>query len=131
MTTHTMKEKINEEVLCVLRKDPTNQILIDYIDIVNPYKIIIDKLSDLCDSPETTIPQIASFIQNTKDFDQLTAHYRYCVSLRSAYQSFSVNNQDYINKFSQDHQLDNPIVIEQVVMMQIAQMWISVRGVQI
>ena len=27
--------------------------------------------------------------------------------------------------------LDNPIVIEQVVMMQIAQMWISVRGVQI
>ena len=27
--------------------------------------------------------------------------------------------------------LDNPIVIDQVVMMQIAQMWISVRGVQI
>jgi hypothetical protein len=27
--------------------------------------------------------------------------------------------------------LDNPVVFEQVVMMQIAQMWISVRGVQI
>ncbi len=95
-TDDTMKEKINEEVLCVLRKDNANQIIIGYVDIVNPFKTIVDKLAELCDKPETTIQQIVSYIQNTKDFEQLTAHYRYCVSLINAYQGFSANNQDFI-----------------------------------
>lgn len=101
-----MKGKINEEVLCVLRKnDNTNRIEIDYVDIVNPFKSIVDKLSDLCNKPETTIQQIVSFIQNTKDFDQLTAYYSYCFSLRNAYQGFSVNNQDTIKDINQRDQL--------------------------
>lgn len=100
-----MKEKINEEVICILRKDQSNHIVIGYVDIINPYRIIVDKLSDLCDKPETTIQQIIGFIQNTKDFDQLTAHYRYCDLLRSAYQGFSANNQDFLKKINQGYQL--------------------------
>lgn len=100
-----MKEKINEEVLCVLRKDNANQIVIGYVDIENPFKSIVDKLTELCDKPETTIQQIVSHIQNIKDFEQLTAHYRYCVSLRNAYQGFSANNQDFIKEINQRHQL--------------------------
>jgi hypothetical protein len=100
-----MKEKINEEVLCVLRKDNANQIVIGYMDIVNPFKTIVNRLTELCDKPETTIQQIVSYIENTKDFEQITAHYSYCISLRNAYQGFSANNQDFIKEINQRHQL--------------------------
>ena len=55
-----MKEKINEEVLCVLRRDNLNQIKIGYVNIVNPFKTIVDKLAELCDKRGTTIQQIVS-----------------------------------------------------------------------
>lgn len=100
-----MKEKINEELLCVLRKDNSNQIVIGYVDIINPFKNIVDKLSNLCDKPDSTIQQIVNFIQTTKDFEQLSAHYRYCVSLRNAYQGFTANNQDFIKEINQRHEL--------------------------
>jgi hypothetical protein len=100
-----MKEKINEEVLCVLRKDNSNKIIIDYLYIVNPFKTIVDKLAELCEKPETTIQQIVTYIQNTENFEQLSAHYRYCVSLRNAYQGISANNQDFIKEINQRHQL--------------------------
>jgi hypothetical protein len=104
-----MKKKINEEALCVLKKDQLNHIVIDYVDIVNPLRIIVEKLSDLCDKPRTTLLQIIDFLQNNIDFDQLTAHYRYCDSLRTAYQGFGVNNQDFIKDITQRNQfiLDN------------------------
>ena len=105
MTDDTMKEKINEEVLCVLRKDNSNHIFIGYVDIINPFKTNVEKLSELCDKPETTIQQVVSYIQSTKDFEQLSAHYRYCVSLRNAYQGFTANNQEFIKEINQRHQL--------------------------
>ncbi len=101
-----MKTKINEEVLSVLRKkNNTNQIEIGYIDIINPFKSIIDKFVDICNKPETTIQHIVSFIQNTKEFNQLTAQYRYCVSLSSPFQAFSANNQNTIKDLNHDYQL--------------------------
>ena len=105
MTDDTMKEKINEEVLCVLRKGNANQIIIDYVEIVNPFKTIIDKLAVLCEKPETTIQQIVSYLINTKDFEQLTAKYRYCFSLKDAYQGFTANNQDFIKEINKRLQL--------------------------
>lgn len=105
MTDRTMKEKINEELLYVLRKDNSNRIVTGYVEIINPFKNIVDKLSDLCDKPDETIQQIVSFIQNSVDFEQLSAHYRYCVSLRNAYQGFTANNQDFIKEINQRHQL--------------------------
>lgn len=100
-----MKEKINEEVLCVLRKENNNQVEIGYINIINPFKNYINELSNLCDKPETTIKQIVDYIQNTAEFEKLTSYYRYCVSLRNAYQGFSANNNDFINKINQQYQL--------------------------
>lgn len=105
MTDDKMKEKINEEVLCVLRKDNSNHIFIDYVDIINPFKTIVEKLSELCDESETTIQQVVSYIQSTKDFEQLSDHYRYCVSLGSAFQGFTANNQEFIKEINQQHQL--------------------------
>jgi len=41
-----MKEKINEETLCVLKKNTTNRIVVGYVDILNPLKIVVDGLSE-------------------------------------------------------------------------------------
>jgi hypothetical protein len=101
-----MKERINEDVLCVLRENKSiNQIEIDYVDITNPLKLIIDNFSILCENSETTIQQLVTFIENTKEFEQLTAHYRYCISLRGSYQAFSANNQETIKEINKDYQL--------------------------
>ncbi|MFN9109691.1 MAG: hypothetical protein ACK5XN_06440 [Bacteroidota bacterium] len=100
-----MKEKINEEVLCVLRKKHSNEIIIDYVDIINPFKSLIIELRQLCDDTETTIDQIVSYIKDTKEFEQLTAQYRYCISLKSAFQGFSANNQEYLKEINERYQL--------------------------
>lgn len=97
--------KINEEVLCVLKKDKTNQIVIGYVDIINPFKNIVEKLTELCDKPETSIQQILSFIHNTKSFEQLTAHYKYCVSLKDAFQGFSANSEEFKKEINQRYKL--------------------------
>ncbi len=104
MKDNTMKEKMNEEILCVLRKHNSNHIFIGYLNIINSLKTFVEKLSELCDKPETTIQQVESYIQSTKDFEQLSAHYRYCVSLRNAYQGFTANNQDFIKEINQRNQ---------------------------
>lgn len=100
-----MKEKINEEVLCVLRKNKTtNYIEIDYVEIENQFSQIIDKFSSLCDNPSSTLQQVISFIKTTKELEQLTTHYRYCKSLRGAYQAFSANNQATIKEIIEREQ---------------------------
>lgn len=113
-----MKEKINEDILCVLRKNNANHIIIDYVNIINPFKYIIDKLSDLCDRPETTIPQILNYIQNTKDFEQLNAHYKYCVSLEEPWQGFLANNQDFIEEINKSYKsiLPDEILFNELIL---------------
>lgn len=100
-----MKEKINEEVLCVLRKDDSSHIIIDFIAIINPFTSIVNHLTNLCDNQETTIQEIVNYIQKTEDFEQLTAHYRYCISLSNAYQGFSANNQYFILQIKEQYEL--------------------------
>lgn len=95
-----MIEKINKEFLCVLRKSNTNEIMIDYIDIINPFKTLVNNLASLCDKKETTIEEIVNYIQNIKEFDQLTSYYSYCVSLENAFQGFSANNQFFIDEIN-------------------------------
>jgi hypothetical protein len=100
-----MKEKINEEVLCVLRKNiATNQIEIGYVDIVSPFDFIIEKFVALCDNPKTTIQQMVYFIQSTRQLDHLCGYYNYCVSLNGIYQAFSANTQDTIKEINEKHQ---------------------------
>lgn len=101
----TIKEKINEEILCVLKRNDKDSVEIGYVDINNPFKSIIEEFVALCDNPETSIQQIINFIQNTEEFEQLTAYYRYCVSLGSAYQAFSANNQETIKDINQRYDL--------------------------
>lgn len=101
-----MKENINEEVLCVLRKNKqTNQIEVDYVTIEKPLAKIIDSFSALCDNPNSTLQQVINFIRATTELNQLTTHYRYCVYLSSSYQAFSANIQDTITEIINRQQL--------------------------
>lgn len=101
-----MKEKINEEFLCVLRKDKlTDQIEVDYVKIEVSFSKIIDKFSKLCDKSNSTLEQVMDFIKTTEELNQLTSHYRYCVSLHGAYQAFTANNQDTVAEIISRQQL--------------------------
>lgn len=105
-TVQEMKDKINEEFICVLRKNHiSNQIEIGYVEIINPFKFVVQRLASLCDKIDTSIPQVVNFIRSTKEFDQLTAHYRYCEFLDKAFQGFKVNNQDTIKDINQRFQI--------------------------
>jgi hypothetical protein len=45
----TMRDKINEEVLCVLRSSQlTNQIEIEYVEIENPLSKPLEDFENLC-----------------------------------------------------------------------------------
>ena len=101
-----LKENINEEFLCVLRKNKlTNQIEVDYVTIEKPLAKIVDNFSALCDNPKSTLEQIINFIRTTTELNQLTTHYRYCVYLSGSYQSFKANNQDTISEIINRQQL--------------------------
>jgi len=101
-----MREKINEEVLCVLRMNKdSNQIKIDYVNIDKPLIQLIEKFSALCKNPQTNLQEIISFIENTADFNQLNAHFRYCVSLKGSYQGFTGNNANTIKLINERYQL--------------------------
>ncbi len=101
-----MREKINVEVLCVLRKDgETNQIKIDYVKIDKPLTSIIDNFSTLCNNPQTTLQQIINFIETTEALNQLNAHYRYCQSLSGSYQAFTGNNAQTVKEINEHYQL--------------------------
>jgi hypothetical protein len=101
-----LKEKINEEFLCVLRKNmTTNQVEIGYIRIENSFKNIIDSLSSLCDDPSKTLTDISNFIVATKELDLLSSNYRYCAKLRGAFQGFTADNQDTLKKITDHEQL--------------------------
>lgn len=102
----TVKEKINEEVLCVLRKNRlTNQIEVDYVKIENPFSKIIDNFSTLCDNPNSSLQEIINFIKKTEELNQLSTLYHYCVYLNGSYQAFNANNQDTLVAINNMQQL--------------------------
>lgn len=101
-----MGDKINEQVLCVLRNSQvTNQIEIEYVDIENPLLKPLKDFENLCEKNDSTLEQIAQFIRNTTELNQLTALYRYCESLSGSYQAFTVNNQDTIAEINNREKL--------------------------
>lgn len=104
MTGETLKYKINEDVLCVLRKDSSSRIIIDYVDIINPFNTIFGKLTELCNKIENNIQQIIAYIEKTNEFEQLTNEYRYCISLSGSYQGFTANNKSYLKEINQIYQ---------------------------
>ena len=101
-----MRDKINEEVLCVLVDDTTNdQIGIEYINIENSLSIPLCAFKVLCDGPETTLDELIAFIEHTHEFDQLSDKYGYCVTLGNPYQEFIVNNRETVAEITEQQRI--------------------------
>jgi hypothetical protein len=101
-----MKEKINEQLICVLVHSPTtNEIEIQYEPIINPLESDINNFVALCSRKETSLDDIISHIQTQPNLDQLSAYYKYCESLRAAYQGFTADNQGTIQKINSRKEL--------------------------
>lgn len=91
-----MKEKINETVLSILRKnDASNKIEIDFIDIVDTLSPTVEKIRQLCDSPSTSVDSVINFIDTTPELNQLDGNYKYCESLSAPYQGFTVKQIEF------------------------------------
>ena len=101
-----MREIINEDALCVLKKNKiTNHIEIEYIVIKKPFVKIIEEFCEICDNADDDFSNIIDFINATPELNQLTGQYRYCASLSGSYQAFSVDNKGVVNEIIKTKEL--------------------------
>ncbi len=101
-----MTKNINEDNLCVLRKNGlTNQIEVDYVAIEKPLAKIIDDFSALCANPTSSLQHAINFIRTTDELNQLTGHYHYCTRLSGSYQAFSANNLGMVTEIANRQEL--------------------------
>ncbi|MBK8368176.1 MAG: hypothetical protein IPL10_12370 [Bacteroidetes bacterium] len=91
-------EGINETTICVLVEDQvTKKIVVNHHTILNSIANTIATLRILCRDDNSSIEEIVSFIDRRKELDQLTGNYKYCTSLKGAYQTFSVDKSRMVN----------------------------------
>jgi hypothetical protein len=94
-----MKEKINDEYLCVLRKNKiTNQIDVDYVKIEKPLSDIINSLKNICDNPDSNLDDIVKFINSKIELAQLKNYYRYCQKLNGHHEAFNADHHEIFKK---------------------------------
>ncbi|MBN1988393.1 MAG: hypothetical protein JW783_03240 [Bacteroidales bacterium] len=87
-----MEDKINNEVLCILRyKEDSKEIILDYEPIESFFKEEAQTLDNLCNNEKYSISDILNYIKKNPKFNQLNGHYKYCTKLDGTYQGFSVN----------------------------------------
>lgn len=100
-----MREQINENVLCILKKNQSNEIEIGYINIEKPLANLIKSFVKICEAPETTLDQVKNFIIENQELNKLSAKYRYCIDLKGSYQAFTANNNNTINDIDTRYQI--------------------------
>jgi hypothetical protein len=94
-----MKKKINEEVLCVLKKNQlTNQLEVEYVKIESAFPLIIQNLQTLCDDSNSSLDQLVKFFEENKELDELSHYYFYCESLDGVRQGLNVYDQNTIDE---------------------------------
>ena len=92
-----MKDLINESKICVLLTDiENNKVEMDYISIEKHFEIQLKALNELCLKTTPNLDEIKQYIEKTPELNQLSHYYRYCQSLRGAYQAFYANNSEII-----------------------------------
>src|SRR5690606_11104806 len=81
--------KINDEVLCILRKhEDTNLLELDYIKIENPLENKINEFVELCNSKTSTLKEIITFINTTTEINKIYGEWSYCLDLGGRYQNW-------------------------------------------
>lgn len=91
-----MKEKINENLLCVLTfKKDSNVVELSYVDIINPLQKELNALESLKKS-QADLNQYVHFLENSPNLKLLNGEHKYCVYLDKPYQGVSFNLSDLI-----------------------------------
>lgn len=99
-----MREKINEEVLCILRyKD--NELIIDYEPIEINFSNEIFAFKNLCQTNSDNLIAIAQYLKTTESIKLLQKRYKYCKKLDGSYQGFIVNFEERVKRIIQSRNL--------------------------
>ena len=99
-----MREKINEEVLCILRyKD--NELIIDYEPIEINFPNESETFSKLCQTNSDNLLAISYFLKTTESIKPLQKNYKYCQKLDGSYQGFTVNFEERVKRIIQSRDL--------------------------
>lgn len=88
-----MRDKINEEVICVLRKNNSSFIEVDYVQIESVLSQQIHQIKSLCDNGSITLEPLIDYLNSNEELNQLSAYYRYCKTLYGSFQTLSVDHQ--------------------------------------
>lgn len=99
-----MREKINEEVLCILRyKD--NELIVDYEPIEINFPNETETLKKLCQTNSDNLLAISHYLKVTESIKPLQKHYKYCQKLDGSYQGFTVNFEERVKRIIQSRDL--------------------------
>lgn len=99
-----MREKINEEVLCILRyKD--NELIIDYEPIEINFPNETEAFKKLCQTNSDNLLAISQYLKTTESIKPLQKHYKYCQKLDGSYQGFTVNFEERVKRIIQSRDL--------------------------
>ena len=86
--------KINEELICVLIRNPSTGIIeLDFVEIINPLAGPLSGVLERCKSATSTLRDLIEYLQKTPVLDALTGRYEYCESLSKPYQGVDIDNQ--------------------------------------
>jgi len=137
-----MKEKINEEVLCILRyKD--NELIIDYEPIEINFSNETEAFKKLCQTNSDNLLAISQYLKATESIIPLQKHYKYCQKLDGSYQGFIVNFEErveriiqsrdifYLNsKDNEDYNIEENIFNLQVELKKEFILWVSAYNIE-
>ena len=87
-TFSEIKNQINEKVICVLKKNATGTVELDYVNIEQPFQQYLIKLKELCSNSKSTLNDLKDFITQNPILNQLSGHYTYCQTLYAPFQGF-------------------------------------------
>lgn len=87
-----MREKINEELLCILRKTSIGKFEVEFVKIDSPFSAEINELVEAINSASQNFQEVINYIQNSTVLKELEGEHRYCQSLNKSYQRFTASN---------------------------------------
>lgn len=93
-----MEDRINEDLVCVLKKNASNEICVSYVEIINPFLQSLSKIEEICDNPNYGLILIAEKIKSFSELKLLNAEYSYCEVLYRPYQGFTANINKLLNQ---------------------------------
>lgn len=103
-TTTKMRNRINEDVLCVLiyKED---ELIIAYERITEHFSTEKEVIRKLCETNFDNINNITKYLKTTESIKQLQKHFKYCKKLDGSYQGFSVNIEERVKQINDNRNL--------------------------